>query len=279
MPSSDDAREQLLDAQLLRSDALDRRDRALQHVVATAELAGALDRDDVARLFDDAHDMRVAPFVAAERAELAFGDVEATPAPRDAVLGVLDRAREPLASSASTLQQIERDALRRLRADTGQAGRARRSASGRALRRALIRRVPSQASRRGRRASRRDRVRRLRAPSFWACSSCAWRIASTTAATTRSSSVSMSSGSTTLGSIVISRSSPSPVTVALHDAAADGRFDRRVRERVLRGLPSRPASSALAGRCSCGFVTGQLPVSCACARRRSRRRGRRRRAG
>ena len=91
-----DAREQLLDAQLLGSDALDRRDRALQHVVAALELTGALDRDDVARLLDDAHDVRVAPVVAAERAQLAFGDVEAPPAPRDAILRVDDRGREPL---------------------------------------------------------------------------------------------------------------------------------------------------------------------------------------
>ena len=49
-----DAREQLLDAQLLGTDAFDRRDRALQHVVATFELTGAFDRDDVARLLDDA---------------------------------------------------------------------------------------------------------------------------------------------------------------------------------------------------------------------------------
>ena len=83
--------EQFLHAQLLRADAFDRRDRTLQHVVATAELAGALDRDDVARLLDDADDVRVAPLVATERAELAFGEVVATPAPRHAVLGVDDR--------------------------------------------------------------------------------------------------------------------------------------------------------------------------------------------
>ena len=75
MSSSVMRAEQLLHAQLLGADALDRRDRALQHVVATTELVRAFDRDDVARLFDDAHDVRVAPFVAAERAELAFGDV------------------------------------------------------------------------------------------------------------------------------------------------------------------------------------------------------------
>ena len=61
-----DAREQLLDAQLLGTDALDRRDRALEHVIATLELAGALDGDDVTRLLDDAHDPRVAAIVAAD---------------------------------------------------------------------------------------------------------------------------------------------------------------------------------------------------------------------
>ena len=49
-----DPGEQLLDPELLGTDALDRRDRALEHVVATAELVRALDRDDVARLLDDA---------------------------------------------------------------------------------------------------------------------------------------------------------------------------------------------------------------------------------
>ena len=39
-------------------------DRALQHVVAAAELAGLLDGDDVAGLLDDAHDVRVAAVVA-----------------------------------------------------------------------------------------------------------------------------------------------------------------------------------------------------------------------
>src|SRR3546814_12866800 len=38
---------QLADPQLLRSDAVNRRDRAAQHVVAAPELPGPLDRDDV----------------------------------------------------------------------------------------------------------------------------------------------------------------------------------------------------------------------------------------
>ena len=57
------------------------RDRALQHVVAAAELVGALDGDDVARLLDDAEQRGVAPVVEAVAAELALGDVEAPAAP------------------------------------------------------------------------------------------------------------------------------------------------------------------------------------------------------
>ena len=64
--------------------------------------------------------MRVAPLVAAERAQLAFGEVVAAPAPRHPLLGVDDRGREPLRVLGRGLQEIERDALRRLRADAGQ---------------------------------------------------------------------------------------------------------------------------------------------------------------
>src|SRR3954470_3501453 len=81
-----DPGQQLLHPQLLRPDALDGRDRTLQHVVTAGELVGALHGDDVARLLDDAERRGVAPLVEAVAAELAFGDVEATPAPRDALL-------------------------------------------------------------------------------------------------------------------------------------------------------------------------------------------------
>ena len=168
-----DAREQLLDAQLLGPDAFDRRDRALQHVVAPAELARALDGDDVARLFDDADDVRIAPLVAAEGAQLAFGDVEAAPAPRRR--GPSRRRstrRAACASSGRRLQQVERDALRGLRADAGQAARARRSAPGPVLRRAPtdVAPQPSSPPRPPSRAHSRSRPE-VAAPSFCCCSS------------------------------------------------------------------------------------------------------------
>src|SRR3712207_8230309 len=51
------------DADVLRLDAVDRRQRAAEDVVATAELVGALDRHDVAELLDDADHARIPPGV------------------------------------------------------------------------------------------------------------------------------------------------------------------------------------------------------------------------
>ena len=56
------------DAQVVGTDAGDRADRAAEHVVEPAELAGALDRRDVLGVFDDADERRVATGVAADRA-------------------------------------------------------------------------------------------------------------------------------------------------------------------------------------------------------------------
>ena len=44
-------------------DAVERRERPSEHVIQAAKLAGALDRHDVGRLFDDADDGLVAPGV------------------------------------------------------------------------------------------------------------------------------------------------------------------------------------------------------------------------
>src|SRR3954470_15011298 len=87
---------QLPHPQVVRSDALDRRDRAAQHVVAAAELARLLDRDDVLRLLDHADDGEVAPRVAADPALLGLGDVPADPAEPHLVLDLGQRVHQPL---------------------------------------------------------------------------------------------------------------------------------------------------------------------------------------
>ena len=85
-----EAAEQLLDPELVGPDALDRADRALQHVVAAPELAGLLDGHDVAGLLDHADHGGVAARVGADRALVALGDVEAPGAERDLVLDLDD---------------------------------------------------------------------------------------------------------------------------------------------------------------------------------------------
>src|ERR1700730_1845124 len=102
--------QELLDLQLVGPDALDRRDRTQQNVVATAVLLGPLHGDDVAWLLDDAQQARVAPVVAAVHAQLALGEVEAAPAPTHALLRLDSRAREALGVLGRGLQQVEGDA-------------------------------------------------------------------------------------------------------------------------------------------------------------------------
>src|SRR5262245_52010378 len=66
---------QLVDPQVAGLDSVERRERAAEHVVEPAKLVGALERDHVDGLLDDAHERVVAPRVRADRAQLLFGEV------------------------------------------------------------------------------------------------------------------------------------------------------------------------------------------------------------
>jgi len=63
-------------------------------VVAAAELVRALDRDDVARVLDDADERAVPARVGADLAARALGQVEADFAETDAFLDLADRVGE-----------------------------------------------------------------------------------------------------------------------------------------------------------------------------------------
>src|SRR5680860_1553187 len=69
---------QLADAQVVRADPLDRRDRATEHVVAATELAGAFDRDDVLGLLHDTDHRKVPPRVTTDPALLILRHVAQT---------------------------------------------------------------------------------------------------------------------------------------------------------------------------------------------------------
>jgi hypothetical protein len=112
--------DQLGDAQLLGADAVDRRDGALEDVVEAAELAAALDGQDVERLLDDAELGGVAARVAADAAEVALGDEEAAAAGADLVAQVEQRGAEALDLVARCAHAVEGEALRRLGPDAGE---------------------------------------------------------------------------------------------------------------------------------------------------------------
>src|SRR5262245_62559489 len=116
-----DAAQQLVDAQVLRLDAVQRRERAAEHVVEPAVLVRALDRDQVGGLLDDADDRVVAPRVTADLAGLILRQVPALAAEADPLLDLLERAREGQRLVLRHAEEVEREPLRRALADAWQA--------------------------------------------------------------------------------------------------------------------------------------------------------------
>ncbi len=93
----------------------------MEHVVATLEGAGALERQHVERLLDDAEAVVVAHRVAAERAEGAGADVEAALAEDDVVAHGDERGRQGSGLRIGRAQQVVGQPLGGLRSDAGQA--------------------------------------------------------------------------------------------------------------------------------------------------------------
>ena len=114
------ARVELRDLEVLRLDAVDRGERAAEHVVAAAVLVRALDRDHVAGLLDHADQRRVAALVGADRAARALGEVEADLAEADLVLDVADRVGERVGVLRRRAQHVERQPLGGAVADAGE---------------------------------------------------------------------------------------------------------------------------------------------------------------
>ena len=113
--------QQLLHAKVVGPDALERRDRAAQDVVPALDHAGLLDRRLVLRLLDHADHRGVAAGVAADAAQLALGDAEALAAEPDLLLRGDDRLGQAARVLGRGLDHVEREPLRRLRADAGKA--------------------------------------------------------------------------------------------------------------------------------------------------------------
>ena len=101
-------------------DAVDRAERAAEHVVEAVVGVRALERDDVDRLLDDADRRVVAARVEADRAGLLLGQVPALAAEADALLHLGERRGERERLLGRPLQDVEREPLRRPLPDPGQ---------------------------------------------------------------------------------------------------------------------------------------------------------------
>jgi hypothetical protein len=119
--STPPARQEIADLQVVRPDAVQRRQRPHQHVIDAVEVARLLDPGHVLRLLDDADKATIAGRVGTEVARVGVGDVAAHRAVGDAVLDVAHRLDEPLDLLARRLQDVEGEPGGALRADAGQA--------------------------------------------------------------------------------------------------------------------------------------------------------------
>src|SRR6266511_2003343 len=116
-----DPSDQLVDAQVLGVDAVDRGERAAEDVVEAAELARPLDREEVDWLLHHADERVVASRVPADRARLFLCEIAALVAEADPLLDVLDRGGERERFVLWALEQVERKPVGRARPDAGKA--------------------------------------------------------------------------------------------------------------------------------------------------------------
>src|SRR5207245_6531550 len=70
-----DAAHEVSHREVVGADAVERRQPAAEHVIDAPVFAGALDGADVGRLLHHADQSRVAPRVAADGADLVFGEI------------------------------------------------------------------------------------------------------------------------------------------------------------------------------------------------------------
>ena len=107
--------------QIARAHIRQRVQRATQDVVAALILAGALDDLDILRLFHHAYGRGVALRINTDAADILAGDIAADAAEGHAIAHRAQCVLQPLDVLGFHVQNVKRDALRRLRADARQA--------------------------------------------------------------------------------------------------------------------------------------------------------------
>ncbi len=118
--------QQPLEADLLRPDAVERRQPTHQHEIQPRIRLRLLDHQQVGGRLDDAQLCRIALARPAKRAERVFGERVAAFAVMNGTRCRHERLRQPQRAVAVMLQQVQRHPLRGLRPDTGQAAQRAR---------------------------------------------------------------------------------------------------------------------------------------------------------
>ena len=114
------ARQQALELQVGRPDAVQRREPAHQHVIESLIGAGVLDDQLVSGIFHHAQQCGIARLVAADIAQLVFGERVAAAAVPHPLKGVREPLGQAPCSIAVALQQVKGQPPGRARAHTGQ---------------------------------------------------------------------------------------------------------------------------------------------------------------
>jgi hypothetical protein len=114
-----DTGNQLPDAKILRADAVERRQRAAQHVIARVDDRGALQRPEIGNVLDDDDGRRIPPRILADGAGIAGVDVAAGRADDDRIDGDVHGLRQRDEKLVLLLDEMERGAAGRSRPKAG----------------------------------------------------------------------------------------------------------------------------------------------------------------
>jgi len=106
------ARAQRGQIKVVRPHAMNRREPPVQDMIHPAVSAAALKRDQIRHVLDHAHQARVAPFIRANRAQAALGQIAATRATPHRDRGLLQSRHQCRQLRRFFHQQMQRDAFR-----------------------------------------------------------------------------------------------------------------------------------------------------------------------
>ena len=114
------SREQLLQLELIGTDAVQRRQRSMENVIAAAELARPLDGEQIGHRLDDAEQLRVALGIGADCARILRGEIAARRAQAHFAFERRERLGQLARVLRRRLEDMKSEPLRGLLAHAGE---------------------------------------------------------------------------------------------------------------------------------------------------------------